>query len=342
VAVKILHGKTVTDAARIGQEAAQLAELRHPGIVRYVDHGVTAHGESYIAMEWLQGETLEERLMRGPLSAPAVARVAQRVLEALAAAHERGIVHRDIKPSNIFLVDWRLDDTRVLDFGIARRVLDAKRFTKVGATVGTPMYTAPEQARGDRDVDSRADIFSLGSVLFECLAGEPPFTGESPMEVMAKICIGTPARIRPRCPGLSREMERLVEGMLVQDRKQRLGDAGKLAQAFGGVVRDLGNANDNQTVPAAQAQVTLGDAEQRVTCALMIAVRDSEESGGRREAPDRLFPWQGPTAVLDPALGDTAEIERAVAPFGGHVDRLVDRSMLVTLLGRGTLREQAI
>ena len=92
--------------------------------------------------------------------------------DALASAHKRGIVHRDIKPSNIFLQDWRLDNPRVLDFGVARRVFDTRRFTKVGATVGTPMYTAPEQARGERNLDGRADVFSLGCVLVSVL-GRP-------------------------------------------------------------------------------------------------------------------------------------------------------------------------
>jgi hypothetical protein len=347
VALKILHGKGGTDAARFDQEAALLAELRHPGIVRYVDHGITAHGESYIAMEWLSGETLEERLTRGALSATAVARLGRRVLEALAAAHERGIVHRDIKPSNIFLVDWRVDDTRILDFGVARRVLDPKRFTKVGSTVGTPMYTAPEQARGDRDVDGRADVFSLGSVLFEALAGEPPFTGETPMEVMAKICIGAPPRLAPVCPGVPAPLEALIEGMLKQDRRQRLGDAGQLAGRLIEITRELGESIEVVGKPSSRPRGTLTDGEQRVMCALMIAVGgpsrpSSEPEGGL--PPRHVDPAVKATAVVIPTMlpaNDVAAIEKAVEPFGGRVDRLLDRSLLVTLLARGQLREQA-
>jgi serine/threonine protein kinase len=346
VAVKILHGKGGTDAARFDQEAALLAELRHPGIVRYVDHGITAHGESYIAMEWLSGETLEERLMRGPLSAPAVARLGRRVLEALAAAHERGIVHRDIKPSNIFLVDWRIDDTRILDFGIARRVLDTKRFTKVGSTVGTPMYTAPEQARGDRDVDGRVDVFSLGSVLFECLAGEPPFTGETPMEVMAKICIGAPPRLAPVCPNLPPRLEQVIESMLKQDRRERPSDAGKLAAALADVSPDLGDANDPLACePPPTTHGTLTDGEQRVMCALMIAaVAPAQPSPEGRLPPRRVDPGMKATSVVMPTVlpaNETGVLQKAVEPFGGHVDRLLDRSLLVTLPARGQLREQA-
>jgi hypothetical protein len=341
VAVKILHGKSHTDAARFDQEARLLAELRHPGIVGYVDHGVTSHGESYIAMEWLAGETLEERLMRGPLSPSTVARMGRRVLDALAAAHERGIIHRDIKPSNIFLVDWKLDDTRILDFGIARRVFDPKRFTKAGSTVGTPMYTAPEQARGDRDVDARADVFSLGSVLFECLTGEPPFTGESPMEVMAKICIGAPPRLAPRCPGLPRQLEQLVESMLAQDRRQRPQETGQLATLFAEVAVELSEADDTPSpVPAAvPVRSTLSDGEQRVMCALLVRTGTVEPKSAKR-----VLPWMAETRVMPSAIAanDTREVEALVEPFGGHVDRLLDRSLLITLPGRGLLREQAV
>jgi serine/threonine protein kinase len=345
VAVKILHGKSHTDAARFDQEAALLAELRHPGIVRYVAHGSTTHGESYIAMEWLSGETLEERLMRGPLPAGAVARLGRRVLDALGAAHERGIIHRDIKPSNIFLVDWRLDETRILDFGIARRVFDAKRFTKVGSTVGTPMYTAPEQARGDRDVDGRSDVFSLGCVLFECLAGEPPFTGESPMEVMAKICIGAPPRLAPRCPGLPAALEQLVESMLAQDRRQRPNDPSKLGGAFAALARDLVDAEETPgPITVAPARSTLSDGEQRVMCALLISAR-TPASGAPAGDTGTKPKWLGKTSVTMPSvlpLNDTGEVDRAVEPFGGHVDRLLDRSLIITLPTRGLLREQAV
>jgi serine/threonine protein kinase len=348
VALKILHGKSVTDAARFDQEATLLAELRHPGIVRYVDHGVTAHGESYIAMEWLSGETLEERLMRGPLPPGAVARLGRRVLEAVGAAHERGIIHRDIKPSNIFLVDWRLDETRILDFGIARRVFDAKRFTKVGSTVGTPMYTAPEQARGDRDVDGRTDVFSLGCVLFECLTGEPPFTGESPMEVMAKICIGAPPRLAPHCPGLPRALEELVERMLAQDRKLRPTDPTKLSAEFAALARLLADADDAPAPgvpPVPPPRSTLSDGEQRVICGLLISARkltlSSVEAIKQRRSPLGMRE----TSVTMPSvlpLNDTGEVERAVEPFGGHVDRLLDRSLIITIPTRGLLREQAM
>ena len=198
VAVKILNVRNVSDVGRFDQEALLLQELAHPGIVRYVDHGLTSHGDPYIAMEWLEGETLDQRLARGKLAAAGVANLAARVLEALAAAHEHGIVHRDIKPSNVFLSEWRLFNPRVIDFGVARRVEDPRRYTRRGATVGTPSYSSPEQARADATIDGRADIFSLGCVLFECLTGRPPFHGPSAKQVLTDICLTPVPRLQER------------------------------------------------------------------------------------------------------------------------------------------------
>src|SRR6185436_14371654 len=113
---------------------------------------------------------------------------------ALAAAHARGIVHRDLKPSNIFLVRQRIDQVKVLDFGIAR-IGGLTRVTRTGAIIGTPGYMAPEQAQNDRTVDPRADVFSLGCVLFECLTGSPAFAADHLMALMAKVLFTAPPRL---------------------------------------------------------------------------------------------------------------------------------------------------
>ena len=217
VALKILHSRATVEQARFDQEARVLAELSHPGVVRYFDHGMTPNGSPYIAMEWLEGETLEDRLGRGNLAQVAAAHVAHLVLDALAAAHSRNIVHRDIKPGNIFLVGWKLSEIRLLDFGIARRVFDSKRLTRKGSTVGTPLYTSPEQARGRADVDGRSDIFSLGCVLYEALTGEPPFSGETPLEVMTKVCAGRVPEISCKRVGLDQRLSTMVHAMLAPD-----------------------------------------------------------------------------------------------------------------------------
>jgi serine/threonine-protein kinase len=162
VALKVLHGHGSEQTERFEQEAELLAELSHPAVVRYIAHGSTPVGEHYLAMEWLDGETLEERVGRGPLTIAESVDLGRRVADALTSAHRRGIVHRDIKPSNLFLPGGSLEGVKVLDFGLARRVLDSRRLTQSGGIMGTPMYMAPEQARGEPYIDARADIFALG------------------------------------------------------------------------------------------------------------------------------------------------------------------------------------
>src|SRR5262249_49662727 len=161
-------------------------ELRHAGIVRYVAHGETPDGELFLAMEWLEGEDLASRLRRMPLTTDETVALGKRVAEALAIAHARGVVHRDLKPSNLFLVDNDVERVTILDFGIAR-LCDAARVTQTGAVLGTPGYMAPEQARGNDEIDPRADVFALGCVLFECLTGSPAFPGDHFMAILAKI-----------------------------------------------------------------------------------------------------------------------------------------------------------
>jgi eukaryotic-like serine/threonine-protein kinase len=355
VALKVLHARNATESARFDQEARLLAELSHPGIVRYFTRGTAPHGSPFIAMEWLEGETLEERLSRGTLGPVEVAHVAYRVLEALAAAHERGVVHRDIKPSNVFLVGWRLTDTRILDFGIARRVMDPKRFTRKGATVGTPLYAAPEQARGRHDVDGRADIFSLGCVLYEALVGEPPFTGNSASDVMQKVCAGAMSPLSARRPNLPPELEGLIHRMLSPDPGSRPLSASVLAaefRTFAAKLGDLGEETALSKPPSTLRPHCISEAEDRAICAMLISLARREAADGlqrsvrdRRHGPQPASPWQSFTVSPEP-VDDTPErvaaLETAVRNLGGEMDRLIDRTLLVTAPAAGTAREQAM
>ena len=302
VALKVLHVRTATESARFDQEARLLAELSHPGIVHYFNRGTAPHGSPFIAMEWLEGETLEERLSRGSLGPAAVAHVACPVLEALAAAHERGVVHRDIKPSNVFLVGWKLTDTRILDFGIARRVFDPRRFTRKGSTVGTPLYASPEQARGRHDVDGRADIFSLGCVLYEALTGEPPFTGDNATEVMQKVCAGMVAPLSSRRPNIPPELERIIHRMLQPDPGARPLSASALAGEFRALAQrlgDLGEETASSKPPSPLRPNSISESEERTLCAMLISLARRPVADGprrtvrdRRLGPHAAFPWQ--------------------------------------------------
>ncbi|MEM9459228.1 MAG: serine/threonine-protein kinase [Myxococcota bacterium] len=200
VAVKLMDPRLVkTERARqrFLQEAQAAAQLRGSHVVSVLDFDVDLKsGVPYMAMELLRGEDLRHRLARGPLGYLQTLSVVADVCTAMARAHRRGIVHRDLKPSNVFLV--REDDettTKVLDFGIAKLVLESGgmppgQTTSSGGVLGTVGYMSPEQLENPREVDARADLWSIGVVVFECLTGRHPFPGASVPETMHRICFG--------------------------------------------------------------------------------------------------------------------------------------------------------
>jgi len=218
VAVKTSHAD-VAELRRFEREAETLAALRHPAIVRYVRHGVSAD-ELYLVMEWLEGEDLATRLKSSELPLDEAVAVTRQVAAALAAAHEKGIVHRDVKPSNVFLVDRRTDHAKLLDFGIARHA-GLATLTITGVLIGTPSYMAPEQARGATEIDARVDVYGLGALLFHCVTGRAPFVGETIEQVLARILHESAPRLRAFAPLVSSELDLLVARMLAKDPAQR-------------------------------------------------------------------------------------------------------------------------
>ena len=204
VAVKVIRGVHHTDLRRFEREARILAQIRHPGVVRYIKHGVTDTGDAYLVMEWLDGEDLRDRLSRTGLTMAESVTLGLRVAEALAVIHGAGLIHRDIKPGNLFLPAGMVADVKIIDFGLARGGDGSMGPTQTGVVVGTPSYMSPEQARGQREVDARADLYSLGCVLFKCLTGKVPFPGKDLMAVLAKVLLDEAPRVGELCPRVPR------------------------------------------------------------------------------------------------------------------------------------------
>ena len=222
-AVKVISERVAGEELarkRFLREARAMATVEHPNVVRVYSFG-EAGGAAYLVMEYVEGEVLSARLRREGALPPAEAvRVARQVVDALEAAWEKGLVHRDIKPSNI-LLDAR-GQVRVADFGLARaaRSDGDPALTESGAFLGTPHYASPEQARG-QDVDFRADVYSLGIVLYEMLAGGRPFEGTSPFDVAAKQISAPLPSLDARRPGLPTALVRLVGVMAEKDPAHR-------------------------------------------------------------------------------------------------------------------------
>ncbi len=208
VAIKVLHTE-ITDAdiqLRFKREAQIATRVNHPNIVEVHDFDVTPDGVPYLVLEFLEGQTLAQRLAQGPIPLEQVMLIVRQVGSALAAAHREGIVHRDLKPQNIFLVPMEVDGrmvevAKVLDFGISKWRGSETVKTQESALLGTPQYMAPEQATGRHDsVDERTDVFALGSIVYEMLCGHPAFTGASIPEVVFKVVYEQPAPILDTVP----------------------------------------------------------------------------------------------------------------------------------------------
>jgi hypothetical protein len=263
-AIKVLRVSDGRSLERFAREARILAELRHPGFVQYLVHGRTERGQLYLAMEWLPGEDLGARLAVRELTLTESIQLVTKVAAALAVAHARHIVHRDLKPSNLFLVDHEIERVKVLDFGVAR-LAPLETITETGMIVGTPRFMAPEQARGVKNVDERADVFALGCVLFRCLTGELPFTGETPAEVLGSVVNDEAVRLRALRPELPHELDDLVASMLAKAPADRPPDAAAVLAACVGL--------DLTPVAAPRAaRVELTEEERRVQCVLLIDV----------------------------------------------------------------------
>jgi serine/threonine protein kinase len=248
VALKVLLPEVAQDTeklARFVQEARAASALSHPNAAHIYEIG-EANGRHFLAMEYIEGETLEKRLAGEPLPFAEILSIGAQVADALEAAHARGIVHRDIKPANLMI--GARNHVKVLDFGLAKilpvagteipgsSLLATQFLTSGGVVLGTVSYMSPEQALG-RDVDHRTDLFSLGIVMYQMASGKLPFAGTSAQETLARILQSQPDALGRLNYELPEEFERIVRKCLEKDRDRRYQSAKELLVDLGNLER---------------------------------------------------------------------------------------------------------
>ncbi|MDX2088028.1 MAG: protein kinase [Kofleriaceae bacterium] len=339
-AVKVLRSATPEASERFAREVRVLGTLRHPGIVRYIADGRTVDGEMWLAMEWLDGESMSQHLTRGALTVTESIDLVRRVAEALGAAHERGVIHRDVKPSNIFLVAGDLERVKVLDFGVAR-VSDTQT-TRTGMLLGTPGYMAPEQARGDRHVGPRSDVFALGCLLFECLTGQAPFVGDNVMAVLAKVLLEDAPRVGTMREDIPELLDELLARTLAKQPEQRPRDGAELAAELT-MVGALRPSSRAIATPA----LALTSTEQRLLSVVLIEPgrRDTLDLDATRASEPSLLDTQasGPSdTIAEQVRPELAALREIAERHGALLQRLADGSLVVTLKGGGTTSDQAM
>jgi hypothetical protein len=330
VALKLLRGDAGADTQRFLREARVLSQLDHPAIVRHVAHGVTDSGELFLAMRWLDGEDLASRLERGPLSVPETLAVAERACHALSTAHASGVVHRDLKPHNLFLEGKAPSAATLLDFGIAR-VDSTRAKTRTGAMLGTPAYMSPEQARGERAVDERCDVWALGAVLFECLTGQPPFTGDHIMAILAKVLFEPAPQLSDVLPEAPAGLSALIGRMLTRTVESRPRNMAEVLAALRAVQLPEGGA------PEAKA-LKLGGGELRRLFVVLAAPARRLPAPLERTASPGLSSTQPSAARLELPW---AVREKLAKDHRAQIEALIDGSVVAAMSSEGSAVDAA-
>jgi serine/threonine-protein kinase len=329
VAIKLLAPQWSADATarkRFTREAQAAAAVSHPHVVTI--HAVNEwRGRPYLVMEYINGSSLQHRIDEGgPLEVPEILRIGSQVAAGLAAAHAKGLIHRDIKPGNIMLEN-DLPRVKLTDFGLARAVDDAK-LTQHGTLAGTPQYMAPEQARGEV-MDRRADLFSLGSVLYAMCTRRPAFAGESTVEVIRRVCDDTPPPIADRNPEIPGWLVEIIERLHRKQPSERFQSAAEVADLL---ERHLARLEDPSLPPvvhdwaggpppAARAAVLRRVARSRWTGSILLillgaaitfeAMRFFAPPGGSGQDPGRDVPVGPPPIAADGSGAETTKGARA-------------------------------
>jgi serine/threonine protein kinase/tetratricopeptide (TPR) repeat protein len=327
VAIKIMGCLGRSVRARFLRETRILSGLSHPGIVRHLGHGTTPDGTLFLAMDWLDGEDLSERLARQPLSIDESLMLLRYVCQALELAHARGIVHRDIKPANLFLTSSDPRSVKLLDFGIARLVVGVPSLTANGSLLGTVGYMAPEQALRQHDVDARADLFALGCVLYECVTGKAPFASPDQVGVLAKVLREEPPRVSDLRADVDPRIDQLLSRLLAKKREDRPANVAVLLAELSRI-----DVEPSETLIAHGSQSLRGRSEQRI---VSVILGKPEAAGADGQKPDQ----NGRSAPARSAHGQL--LHGLSEKFGAEVARLKGGALLLLLSGRGEASDRA-
>ena len=218
VAIKVVRESGDVDVGRFLREGQAVSRLRHPAIVQVYAVDTLPTGQPFLVFEWVDGHDLAASLERGPLSNERVIELFRTLLEGLAHAHGQGVMHRDVKPGNLLLP--RDGGVKIADFGLARMHESRERLTRTGVVMGTPTYMSPEQVQGHA-IDHRTDLYSAGVVLYELLAGTPPFVEPNPIDVLRQHVGSTPPPLGPRAPGAPAALVELAHALIAKSPADR-------------------------------------------------------------------------------------------------------------------------
>jgi formylglycine-generating enzyme required for sulfatase activity len=356
VAVKVLAAPIAATSParkRFLREARSSARVRHENVVQV--YAVEEQPLPHLAMEFIPGETLQQRCDRiGPLEVPEVLRIGRQIAEGLAAAHATGLIHRDVKPANVLIERGPHEHVKLTDFGLARAADDAS-LSQSGMVAGTPLYMAPEQAQGDR-LDHRADLFSLGSVLYVMCTGRPPFRAKSALAILKRVAEDEPRPIREVIPEVPEWLCDIIAKLHAKDPADRFQTAREVADLLADCEAKLKAQQEaKNTLPAPEVKPTAptaptgrkqwAAAAAAVAALPLIALAVLELAGvthlfrGQGPTPDPIRPGRGSTPVpvakqelLPPTFTNSLGMEFVIVPkgkawLGGHKAKLGDREV---------------
>src|SRR3954468_21710788 len=299
VAMKFLHPlalERADTAERFRREARSAAKIRSEHVARVIDVGIMEGGVPYMVMEYLEGHDVSDEMAKvGMLPIEDAVDFVLQAIEALAEAHAAGIVHRDLKPANLFIAT-RADGTRivkVLDFGISKSLLGSSAselsLTRTSVLIGSPLYMSPEQMRSAKDVDTRTDIWSLGVILYEMIAGRPPYTGDSIPALCASLLNDVPQSMRSLRAEVPPELEDIIGHCLAKDRTERYGTVSELARALA----QFGSLSSQLHVDRASRVLGVTDVSGFTDSSDRRLSRSADASGQARAMSVRATPSRG-------------------------------------------------